>query len=447
MPAPTPPKVSNMTQRKDSVGPQPDSSQQPSGIALPGFDHLLAAHRKNLKPGQGIWWNDDPPVARPRAQLTAFELADQEAQRAAAFVMPDRIDTEEWHAAHASPYCIVDNWFFEDVGVFIAPGGTGKTTLVLFEAIHIVLRRPLFGHQIINDGPVLFLTAEDSREMLVARLKLIARQMNLGEVELQRIRDNVFIADLSGSGFRLTTVKKDVVIPHAAVDNLIRAAADLHPAIIFIDPAVSFGVGESRVNDAEQGLIEAGRKIRNALKCGVIYIHHTGKQAARSSSTDQYAGRGGSAFADGSRMVHVLQSLEPDKWLDATGDELKPGDVGLILARPKVSHAPPQPDLFIKRRGYLFERYDHMEGHNAVLLANAHKIWTLLREQVKEGYFPTGRSIEPIAREQGMNQKAIRDAVEWLKSTQQVMESPMTTGSQGGARKYLRPIDPPVTTP
>lgn len=53
---------------------------------------------------------------------------------------------------------------------FVAPGGTGKTTLILYEAICIALGLPLYGLEVKKPGPVLILTAEDSREMLLYRL-------------------------------------------------------------------------------------------------------------------------------------------------------------------------------------------------------------------------------------------------------------------------------------
>jgi RecA-family ATPase len=52
-----------------------------------------------------------------------------------------------------------------------------------------------------------------------------------------------------------------------------------------------------------QEVTEKQGKVKN---CCVRYIHHSGKQNGRDKATDQYAGRGGSAFADGCRMVHVL---------------------------------------------------------------------------------------------------------------------------------------------
>ena len=121
-----------------------------------------------------------------------------------------------------------------------------------------------------------------------------------------------------------------------------------------IDPAISFGIGEARVNDAEQGPIDAARRIRNALNCCVRYVHHSGKANAREKAADQYAGRGGSAMADGARMVAVLQPLSPDEWLKARASPLMDGESGMVLALPKLSYCPPQPDTLIRRKGYLF---------------------------------------------------------------------------------------------
>ncbi|TXI99084.1 MAG: AAA family ATPase [Aquabacterium sp.] len=126
------------------------------------------------------------------------------------------------------------------------------------------------------------------------------------------------------------------------------------PDWLIFDPLVSFGVGESRVNDAEQGVIEVFRVIRNRLNCCVEGIHHSGKANAREGQRDQYAGRGGSALADGSRMVAVMQPLTPGEWKKETGLSLGPNESGVVLALPKLSYAKQQPPLYIRRYGYSF---------------------------------------------------------------------------------------------
>ena len=205
---------------------------------------------------------------------------------------------------------------------------------------------------------------------------------------------------------------------------------NLAPVLVTIDPAVSFGVGESRVNDAEQGLIEAARRLRKALNCCIRYIHHTGKQNARDKTTDQYTGRGGSAFADGCRMVHILQPLDAAAWRKATGLDLEPGDNGLILARPKMSYCPPQGDILLRRRGYLFE---HVEGIDADPMGALRRDGDALIAIMRELDYPTQNTLETI--DTGLGRNRTRAVVRYLLDTG-LVESRKNPRS-GGAQKYL----------
>ena len=88
-----------------------------------------------------------------------------------------RIDPTELRTARLTPRCVVDQLVYADVACNPGPGGTGKTTLALYEAVHIVLGRRLYGLEVLNPGPVPFITAEDRREILVARLDRIIESM------------------------------------------------------------------------------------------------------------------------------------------------------------------------------------------------------------------------------------------------------------------------------
>lgn len=45
-----------------------------------------------------------------------------------AWAPPCAIDDDEWGSAKPAPDCIVQGLLYADVGLQIAPGGTGKTT-------------------------------------------------------------------------------------------------------------------------------------------------------------------------------------------------------------------------------------------------------------------------------------------------------------------------------
>ncbi len=302
---------------------------------------------------------------------------------------PDAICLDEWNDTDSlTPTCITENLYFADVGVRVAPGGVGKTTLALYEAMCLALGYSIFGCLTRRPGVACILTSEDRRPMLIQRLRKICEAGNLSTEQIERVRHAVRIVYVDQ--FKLTCVSGDMVVPSDGVRQVIEAFGPLRPSLIWIDPAISFGVGENRVNDAEQGLIVAGRMIRNAIAdCAVMYIHHTGKANAREKTLDQYSGRGGSALSDGSRMVQVMQSLNSDEWREATGDALDIGNSGFVLSRPKLSYAPPQEALYIKRVGWAFQTVKvqasgaRNEKAEAVALALLRKHWERGEEVAK----------------------------------------------------------------
>lgn len=406
---------------------------------------------------QGFFWRDTPSDNADHTERTQegaivkvaaafFDEMDRRSEKLNPLKLDGPISFDEWRSARGKQPCIVDRWFYEDVGVFIAPGGTGKTTLLLFQIIHIVLGLDLFGYEVRAPGPVVILTAEDSRETLVARLRFMCHELGLTDEQVREVRESVFITDVSGKGIKLTTVEKDVVMPSKQLDRLIVEVGLICPSLVVIDPMVSFGVGESRINDAEQGMIDAARRIRNTARCAVLYVHHTGKGNARERTTDQYSGRGGSALADGARMVHVLQRLSPGEWTTATGDALGPNEGGFVLARAKMTWCEPQPDVYLKRRGYTFERMaavEPSEGAAASMKNDCTRLWQLLKDELQEGRKHSGKSLEGIS---PMPQKMTRQVLQRLLFDGWVVNEKMATTGRGGAHSYLLPVDPPVAT-
>lgn len=415
----------------------------------------------------GFFWkgpppdeDDSPPITAREAALrdpyadksdivtlakTFFAEMEERYERVNPLKLDGPISEGEWWEARSTQPSVVDQWFYEDVGCFIAPGGTGKTTLLLFQVIHIVLGRPLFGYEVTAPGPVVVITAEDSRETLVARLRQMCIEMQLTEEEIREVREDIIITDVSGKGIKLTTVEKDVVMPSKSLDKLIVEIGVLCPSLLIIDPMVSFGIGESRVNDSEQGLIDAARRIRNAVHCAVIYVHHTGKENARNRTTDQYSGRGGSALSDGARMIHVLQRLDPEDWTKATGDLLQESESGFILARPKMTWCRPQPDIYLKRRSYTFHRHDHIaetDGAQRVNQIAEDKVWKFIADEWQAGRRHTQNTVQDA---RVLPQQATRKTVARLLAQGRLSKED-AGGGRGGAHHFLRPCEVQKTT-
>jgi RecA-family ATPase len=312
----------------------------------------------------------------------------------------------------------------------------------LWEAIHIVLGRALYGLRVHKPGPVVIITAEDSREMLVARLRRMCEAIELLPAALATVLHDVRISDVCGSGFKLTSVVNDIVIAAPMVDVVIAGCRALRPVLVTLDPAISFGIGESRVNDAEQGLVAAARRIRSELNCCVRFVHHTGKVNAREETVDQYTGRGGSAMPDGCRMVAVLQPMKADKWLLATGASLMKDEIGMVLARPKVSYAPPpHPDILICRKGYEFTHRLRDEPDPAgKLRATCDQVLRVLVTDLDKGTYHSKNSLEALNL---MPRAELRAVIATLEARGRIEHADRPHKGPRGAWKYLRPVASP----
>lgn len=334
-----------------------------------------------------------------------------------ALVCLEPINPDELRKARLTPRCVLPDFLYADVRTRISAGGTGKTTVALYEAVTLALGGDLWGRTPMRPCKTVLVTREDSREILVARMREIMDAMLLDDYQIAQVLMNVLIVDVSGVSFRLSAVSDDVVVPHAHNLNwLVANLKEWKPDWIIFDPLVSFGVGESRVNDAEQGLIEAFRVLRNHLDCCIEGIHHSGKANAREKSTDQYSGRGGSALSDGCRMVVVMHPLEPDEWLSATGLRLADGDSGIVMALPKLSFAGKQEAIYIRRNGYHFTRATPMRrSQEQEEAAIENQVCQFITYEYSQGRQYSGKDLEDSTKKMNLSRAQIRSAVTALK--------------------------------
>jgi regulatory protein RepA len=345
---------------------------------------------------------------------------------------------EELKSAKLTPRVILENLLYADVRVRVAAGGVGKTTLALHEAVRLALGLELWGR--VPDGPkkTMIFTREDQRAILAARLREIMRVMMLSEEQEDQVLQNVRIIDLSGAAIRLSVIADDVVMPNRVVLNwIIDIAKPWRPDWMIFDPLVSFGVGESRVNDAEQGLVEAFRVLRNELDCCTEGIHHTGKANARDKTSDQYSSRGGTALPDGSRMVAVLNPATPEEWLKETSTPLAEGEDGIVMALPKLSYCAKQEAVFIRRKGYSFSMAARVTlSPEDLRRADADKLLNFIAKEYSEGRRYSSKDLEASMVTIGLSRAKIRASVTHLKMTGRVKYNEV----QGKEGSHYEPI-------
>lgn len=346
---------------------------------------------------------------------------------------------DELNNAKLHPKCIVENMYYSDVGALFAPGGVGKTTLKIYESICIALGRNLWGCPVINPGKTIIMTAEDSKDLILARMREMMNSMRLTPIERGIVMSHIMVIDVSGDIQRLaeSDTANNLVITSLA-DSIVERYQNDHIAQFIFDPAIRFGPGERYINDGEDMIIIACRRIVRGLDCMVQIIHHTGKANARNGSLDQYSGRGGSAFSDGCRMVTVLSNNGEMK-NPPEGFELLPGDSGFVMARPKLSYCKPQPNIWIRRHGWEFDYFtEEVKSGDEILSRNMDRIANFLRDELHHGRKYSKKSLESTSlNELKMSRQELRATLSALEVCGRVVEKDLPEDERQGSRKHF----------
>jgi regulatory protein RepA len=271
------------------------------------------------------------------------------------------------------PESVVENYMLgSEAGGLVSQGGTGKTTLAIFESIHIILGLSLYGLEVTKPGKVLFMTAEDRRETVGFRLGRILDQMSLSFEQIDKVISDFICIDLSHDGLRLLTSNKFGNLESSPLaDQIIETYQGDNIAYVHIDPVSLVGPGETSGNDGMAELLRISRRIAKALSAAVRLVHHTSKAVAMEGTLSQYSGRGGAAFADNSRFQHQLTRIGNDELRVGTTSYLVPAELGaleedyqfgrvLALLRHKMSYSELDTrPIFILRHGF---GYKHAYG-------------------------------------------------------------------------------------
>lgn len=186
-----------------------------------------------------------------------------------------------------------------------------KSTLVLYIMIHVACGRDVFDKAVMAPGKCVFVSSEDETQTVIDRVEKIAHGLNLTDEEAGLVCENLRIVDVSGTQYRLVEADHNQNMTFTKeLFELEEAYKDQSVSWIVFDPATYFGPGERYVNDGEAALMKGGRYLTKALDAAASFVHHTGKQAAKDADFNQYAGRGGSAFADNSRAMWNVVKYE-----------------------------------------------------------------------------------------------------------------------------------------
>lgn len=205
-------------------------------------------------------------------------------------------------------------WIFKDfipkgiVAAVIAPGGMGKSQLLMQIAYSACTGIPLAGHWPVGEaGSVLMLCAEDETDEVHRRVARIHTQLGkaMTRAELAQLGDRLHIKSLVGEDVQLTTVgfgneaTKTEICARLALT--VQQLDDVK--LIIIDPASRFRGGEENSNAHATRFVSALEGLVKATGATVLIAHHANKASTfGSEKKSQNSSRGASALTDGIRL-------------------------------------------------------------------------------------------------------------------------------------------------
>lgn len=195
-------------------------------------------------------------------------------------------------------------------GMIAAPGGTGKSYLLLAMAASVAMGVPFLPTWPVNKPQrVIVLLAEDPPELVHNRLHYLGKLYDAEKRAL--LEKNLEVRSLVGC---IPTLLADDfgVTSRTALANAISDEAK-GARLLVLDPIRRFHTGDENDSSLATVLIQTLERIALEAKCAIIFSHHTSKGASLSGQGDaQQAARGSSAFTDGVRWQANMIGMSED---------------------------------------------------------------------------------------------------------------------------------------
>ncbi|GGF53512.1 AAA family ATPase [Mameliella alba] len=201
----------------------------------------------------------------------------------------------------------------KQVSVTVAPGGVGKSSLTICEALAMASGRELLGDWTTKGLKVWLYNLEDPRDEMDRR---IIAAMQHHHVSPEEIAGRLYVD--TGRERALSTAiqtREGVQIIKPELDALADEIEVREIDVLVIDPFVSSHQASENDNGAIDLVAKEWARLADRCNCAIELVHHTRKTNGEEATTE--SGRGASALLAAARLGRVLNKMHPtlrEKW-------------------------------------------------------------------------------------------------------------------------------------
>jgi hypothetical protein len=186
----------------------------------------------------------------------------------------------------------------------MAPGGVGKSSLLLTEALAMVSGKPLLDIRPKLRLRVWYWNGEDPLEELHRKVMATALHYGLVKEDLA----GLFLGSGREMSLQLaTSTREGVKIAIPTVNAVIRTLTDNQIDVLIVDPFVTTHTVNENDNAAMQAVVRQFADIAQAADCSIELVHHTRKTSGNDVTVED--GRGASAMLAAVRSARVLNRM------------------------------------------------------------------------------------------------------------------------------------------
>jgi phage/plasmid primase-like uncharacterized protein len=244
----------------------------------------------------GADWND-VAILRPRELTQAFATV-KPAFLSWEEVDPAELPRREWLYGH--------DYIRKFCSLTVAPGGLGKSTLVLVEAVAMATGRALLGVPPRARLKVVYFNAEDPLDEIKARVVAICQHYGIPQSELV------------GRLFVQSGRDQDILLAHGPDGDLVEPAFQMITGfaryygidVVILDPLANMHDCEE-TNEVYRRLGKRLSRAADAENCSIKIVHHTRKLNGFAATVED--SRGGSALIGAVRVARVLNPMTAEE--------------------------------------------------------------------------------------------------------------------------------------
>jgi len=189
--------------------------------------------------------------------------------------------------------------------LLVAPGGTGKSSLILAMALSLAINRKLLSTHIHQQCRVALLNLEDPQHEIDRRLAALASHYNVhnsdieGRLFISPEDRRVVIAQVGEDGFSVT---------HPDEEELIASVRANQIDVLCVDPFAESHALEENSNPQMVKAAAAWRRVAQRGNCAVLLAHHVRKGPMDSIES----ARGAKALTDSARIGLLLSTMSEE---------------------------------------------------------------------------------------------------------------------------------------